>query len=280
MQSILIVHKYQSKKAQDLAQEIKTWLLPKGFQSQIVNYKSDFTKVELKKIECAISLGGDGTFLFTARILAHHPVPILPINLGRFGYITEISAEEWENALAEALKGLATISYRMILEIYHIRKGEKLGVYHAINDAVVTARGISRLVDLDILLDENVEGHFRGDGLIFATPTGSTAYSLAAGGPIVHPELNALLLTPICPFSLSFRPLVLPEKEKVSLLVKKKGTRDLILTLDGQEVIPLEMGDEIVYKSCAKRVQIILSKKRSFLDVVQSKLGWSGGPDA
>jgi len=281
MKTLLIVHKCDSCESEELAKEAESYAVSKGWECHRLTYK-DSTPVReiLKKTDIALSIGGDGTFLFTARLMAEFPVPILPLNMGRFGYITEIGASEWQKALEAALQGSIQISYRMILEIVHKRHGKDLAYYHAINDAVVTGQGISRLIDLDLLLHQNVKAHLRGDGLIIATPTGSTAYSMAAGGPIIHPEVNALLLTPICPFSLSFRPLVLPETEKVSLMVKDKLDRELLLTLDGQEVVSLKAGDEIEARACSQRVQIVLSKQRSFLDVVQSKLGWSGGPNA
>jgi len=277
---LLIVHKCKSSKAAKLAVKASELALSMGWESRIITFRDEIPAEYIRNLDLALSLGGDGTFLFTARILAHHPVPVLPINMGRFGYITEIGADEWENNVSDALKGDFQISERMILEILLKRKGELVDRYHAINDAVLTSGGISRLIDLDLFLHEKVEAHIRGDGLIIATPTGSTAYSMAAGGPIIHPEVNALLLTPICPFSLSFRPLVLPEKESVSIVVKENDHRDLLLTLDGQDVVHLKPGDEIIYRACKNRVPIVLSRQRSFLEVVQSKLGWSGGPHA
>lgn len=276
----MIVHKYKSPKAAELAEKASALAKDKGWDCRVITFRDTAPAEYIKKLDMALSLGGDGTFLYTARLLASHPVPILPINMGRFGYITEIGADEWEKNVSDALSGEYQISERMILEILLIRGGKIHSRYHAINDAVITSGGISRLIDVDLLLHEKVEAHIRGDGLIIATPTGSTAYSMAAGGPIIHPEVNALLLTPICPFSLSFRPLVLPESEKVSLMVKDNEQRDLLLTLDGQEVVQLEAKDEIVYRACKNRVPIILSRQRSFLEVVQSKLGWSGGPHA
>lgn len=280
LKSLLIVHKDSNPKAKELAGRAAKYAQAKGFKCSIITYKSGMRREEAAAFDLALSVGGDGTYLYTARLLACSSVPILPINMGRFGYITETGAEEWEKALEGLLSTEVTLSPRMILEVHLFRKEEKPQVYYAINDGVVTSRGISRMIDLDMVLHQNVQCHFRGDGLILATPTGSTAYSMAAGGPIVHPELNALLFTPICPFSLSFRPLVLPEKEKVSLLLKEKVQRDLILTIDGQEVIPLKGGDEIQFMARSQGVQMVLSRQRSFLDVVQSKLGWSGGPDA
>ncbi|MDC7220857.1 MAG: NAD(+)/NADH kinase [Spirochaetales bacterium] len=276
---VLIVYKSHDERAEQLSREVSNYLTEQGIEQKRLSYGDvDFDRS--LEWDLAVSLGGDGTFLFTARLLLDLCVPILPVHMGTFGYITEISGSEWHFALTRCLKGDYSISKRMVLQTVLYRKGEEIARHTAINDAVITCGMISRMVHLVMEVDGRMLADFRGDGLILATPTGSTAYSMAAGGPIVHPEMDALIMTPICPFSLNFRPIILDKKEKISVKVGENRQKSLLLTIDGQVVTPLEAGDRVCYESTDRCVPVITSRKRSFLDVVQSKLGWAGGPDA
>ncbi|MDC7222676.1 MAG: NAD(+)/NADH kinase [Spirochaetales bacterium] len=279
VQRVLIVYKSHDERAENLAELVSEYLRGKGLEEKRLCYgEEDFDRS--LRWDLAVSLGGDGTFLFTARLLLELMVPILPIHMGTFGYITEISGSEWEYALCRCLKGDYSISRRMVLQTVLYREGKEVVRHTAINDAVVTCGTISRMIHLVLEVDGRMLADFRGDGLILATPTGSTAYSMAAGGPIVHPEMEALILTPICPFSLNYRPILLDKKEKISVKVGENRQKTLLLTIDGQVVVPLEGDDRICYEPTDKYVPVITSRRRSFLDVVQSKLGWAGGPDA
>lgn len=279
IKNVLIVYKRLDERALELARTVSRYLRDRGIGETRLCYGDDSFDRE-REWSLAISLGGDGTFLYTARLVMDLDVPILPIHMGTFGYITEISGSEWEAALASFMAGRYSLSSRLSLQAVLYRNGREILRHRGINDAVVSCGMISRLVNLTLEVDDRVLADFRGDGLILATPTGSTAYSMAAGGPIVHPEMDALILTPICPFSLTFRPIVLDKNEKISVRVGENRQKSMLLTIDGQEVTPLEEGDRIVYVPSDKRIRVITSMERSFLDVVQSKLGWAGGPDA
>ncbi len=276
---VLIVYKSHDARADRLARDISAYLADRGAEGKLLCYGD----VEFNRTghwDLAISVGGDGTFLFTARLLLDLNVPILPIHMGTFGYITEISGDEWLSALPSCLEGDFNLSRRSVLQAVHYRGEKEVARHIAINDAVVSCGTISRMIRLTLEVDGRMLADFRGDGLILATPTGSTAYSMAAGGPIVHPEMEALILTPICPFSLNFRPIVLDRNENISVKIGENRQKSLLLTIDGQVVTPLESGDRIVCEPTDLSVPVITSRRRSFLDVVQSKLGWAGGPDA
>jgi NAD+ kinase len=276
---VLIIYKNHDERAEALAREVSSYLRNQGIEGKSLCYGDvDFDRT--LTWDLAVSLGGDGTFLFTARLLLDLGVPILPIHMGRFGYITEIAGNEWQTALSYCLKGNLSLSRRMVLQTVIYRQGKEIHRHTAINDAVINGGSISRMIHLVLEVDGRMLADVRGDGLILSTPTGSTAYSMAAGGPIVHPEMEALILTPICPFSLNFRPIILDKNEKISVKVGEKRQNELLLTIDGQVVVPLERGDRICYEPTDKYVPVITSRRRSFLDVVQSKLGWAGGPDA
>ncbi len=276
---VLIVYKNHDERAEKLARDVSAYLQSRGVENRRLCYgDADFDRT--LKWDLAVSLGGDGTFLYTARLLLELNVPILPIHMGTFGYITEISGNEWTSALPRCLDGDYKISRRSVLQAVVYRNDEEVARHIGVNDAVVSCGMISRMIHLVLEVDGRVLADFRGDGLILATPTGSTAYSMAAGGPILHPEMEAMILTPICPFSLNYRPIVLGKNEKIAVKVGENRQKSLLLTIDGQVVTPLQPGDRIVSVPTDKFVPVITSRRRSFLDVVQTKLGWAGGPDA
>lgn len=240
----------------------------------------------VERFDLAISLGGDGTVLFCARLLAHARVPILPVNLGRLGFITEISPDEWREAIEAYCAGRLQVSSRMLLSVSVVRGGKTVGEFTALNDAVVSTGGTSkavRIVNLSVsAADDSAHEYrhvadYRSDGLILATPTGSTGYFAAAGGPIVHPELDSILLNPICPFTLSNRPLILPGNEQLRVLVQEHERDDLILTMDGQTLFPIHPDDEITVRRSHARVEIVRAGTRSFYEVLRRKLNWAGG---
>ncbi len=233
-----------------------------------------------KKIDFAVSLGGDGTFLSCARKLSGNPVPILPVHLGTFGFITEVPHKEWEETLDGWLAGDLDVESRLMLSVEVRRNGKTAAKYCGANDAVISAAGISKMVRLSVELGGYKVGHFQGDGIIVATPTGSTGHSLASGGPIVVPSMDALVFTPLSPFSLSWRSTVLPVTDETVVCVEPEQRVDVQLSVDGQELFPLEKNDEIHMKGVPGGFKIIQSGRRVFYEVIRSKLGWSGGVNA
>ncbi len=230
--------------------------------------------------DLALSFGGDGTLLYCARLLAGKDIPILAVNLGDFGFITEISRNEWIDAFEKFAAGKLGISHRMMLQVSVRRGGVEDCHFLGLNDAVIGSTGISRIIRLNVFLADVAVGRYRADGVIVATPTGSTAYSMAAGGPIVHPEMEAFVLNPICPFTLSNRPLVIPGHEVLQIEVEEKQRTDAILTVDGQEAYPLQPRDRVIFSRAQAKSLIIRSDKRDFYRVLGAKLNWGGQPNA
>ena len=230
--------------------------------------------------DLAISLGGDGTVLYSSRLLAARGIPILAVNIGDFGFITEVGKHEWQVAFEKYRQGALGISERIMLETSVYRGGSKVARFSGLNDSVISAAGISKVVNLKVYLADTVLGRYRADGVIVSTPTGSTAYSAAAGGPILDPEMRAIILNPICPFTLSNRPLVLQGRNPVNIEVDENQRAEIILTVDGQDVFPLMAKDQVQFEISEYSAHIIRSDKRNFFEVLRSKLNWAGGPYA
>ncbi len=233
----------------------------------------------LADLDLAVSMGGDGTLLRCAQLVAEHGVPILPVNLGTVGFITEVTAEEWQTALEEYLSGNRGISTRVMLQVAVRRGNEEIANLRALNDAVLTGAS-SKLVHLSLHLAGTATVNYHADGLICATATGSTAYSMAAGGPILHPEMNAFVVTPICPFTLSNRPVVVPAQEQLEVGIEEGQRTPVMLAVDGGTPVRLQAGDRVVLSRADVTTQIIRSGQRTFYQVLRAKLSWGAGPHA
>ncbi len=280
IKKVLIVANLEKDAAAELVEHIRNVL--ENLQIAVVTFgfRGKPAQPKLDNYDLAISLGGDGTVLFCSRILSVKNIPILAVNLGDFGFITEVSRDEWYEAFEQYRAGKLGISERLILEVEIIRRGKTIASFKGLNDAVISSAGISKILNVSVELTNTVIGRYRADGVIVATPTGSTAYSAAAGGPILHPELDAMIINPICPFTLSHRPIVVPPAEIIYITVERQQRTDAIFTIDGQTIFPLDEGDRVVIRKAAEKAAIILSDKRTFYEVLRSKLNWSGGPDA
>ncbi|MFW5812581.1 MAG: NAD(+)/NADH kinase, partial [Alkalispirochaetaceae bacterium] len=277
--SVLIIANTGKREARGLAEEIEEYLRGEGIKTTLFAYDgTPVTDPPDKRFDLAISLGGDGTVLFASRILSSHTVPILPVNLGIFGFITEVTREEWRDAFLKFRDGKIDAGKRLILEVSVYRRDSAISSFVGLNDAVISAGGISKIVNLTVHLGDQFLGHYRADGMIIATPTGSTAYSAAAGGPILHPEMEAMILNPICPHTLSHRPLVIPADEVVNIEIAERQRTNVVLTVDGQSLTPLEPFDRVVIRQMAERAAIVRSHRRTFYEVLRTKLNWSGGP--
>jgi NAD+ kinase len=233
--------------------------------------------------DAAITLGGDGTVLFAARILSPLGVPVFPVNFGTFGFIAGVQPGKWREVFNLWLYGKAPVSRRIMLEITVEREGGEIFRGCCLNDVVVASSGIAKIINLSVSYMESgwerilKLGSYRSDGLIISTPTGSTAYSMAAGGPIVDPELEALILNPICPFNLSNRPMMLPADDTVIVDVEKEQRSGVLLTIDGQETEELKYGDRILLKKAPYHCLLIASGRIEFFETLKTKLAWSGG---
>jgi NAD+ kinase len=220
-----------------------------------------------------VVLGGDGTLLSAARYLGGEKVPILGVNLGGLGFLTEITLEELYPVLDRILDGKVETERRMRLHVAVIRQGDKAGEYTILNDAVISKTVLARIIHLRNSVDGAYVTTYRGDGVIICTPTGSTAYSLAAGGPIVYPSLDSVLITPICPHTLTNRPLLIPDRATVEFILETEES-DVRLTLDGQIGCNLLPYDRICITKAQNHVLFIKSPYRDYFEILRTKLKW------
>jgi len=278
---VLIIANTHKEGVADLADTIVSRLAGEGRQTRLFSFahRPD-SAPDLSGVDLAICLGGDGTVLYSARLVAPVGVPLLPVRLGRLGFIAWVTPATWYDSLLAAERGELPLSARSLLAISVRRAGQEIAAYTAFNDGVVSGAGPAKLVYLGIKAGDVSLGVYRCDGVIVATPTGSTAYSMAAGGPVVSPDLSAMVFTPICPFTLSNRPLVLPGDSRLEVRVEAGQRENTVLTLDGQDSCSLQEGDSVVFRESRHRVQLYGADPSTFFHVLRSKLNWSGGPDA
>jgi len=225
------------------------------------------------RADLVIVLGGDGTFIHAARLAAGRPVPILGINLGSLGFMTEISSRETFVALDEVLAGRFTSESRMKLTCSLVRADQVIFQDEVLNDVVINKGALARIGDHEMLVGGQYVTTFKADGVIVATPTGSTAYSLSAGGPIVHPTVDAIILTPICPHALTQRPIVVPGSQSVSVVLKGDA-EEFYLTLDGQAGLALQSGDRLEVKRSENRVVLVRNPRLDYFGMLRQKLRW------
>ena len=225
-----------------------------------------------RKPDFALVLGGDGTLLSAARAIAYEGVPILAVNLGSLGFLTEVPLSEMYPTLEAVDSGLCPMEQRAVLDCAAYRDGKQLARHFALNDVVVNKSALSRLVDFDLLIDGAFVFNYKADGVIIATPTGSTAYSLAAGGPVLMPSVQSFVVTPVCPHALTHRPLVVRDSAQIELRVET-GAEEAFLSLDGQVGMPLRQGDRVVCQRAAHSVKL-MRVRRTFFEVLRNKLKW------
>lgn len=223
--------------------------------------------------DLVIVLGGDGTLLAVARALGGREIPIFPVNFGNLGFLTAITLEELYPELERALRGEYRVSGRRMLHAELHRGTRLIAAYEALNDVVLTKASLARVIEVETRVDQHFVCTYRADGLIVSTPTGSTAYSLSAGGPIVFPTVAALLITPICPHMLTNRPVLVPD-DSVIEIISRAVSDNAYLTIDGQVGEPLERGDRVVCKRSEKCVYLISPPRMMFFDVLREKLSW------
>lgn len=221
---------------------------------------------------CAVSVGGDGTFLYTARVFAGTDIPIFGINKGHLGFNTNLEEEEFEEYFKKFLEGNVEYENKFLLDVL-INDSKESNI--ALNDGVISYSGISRTIKLKVEIKNNIIfKNFRGDGLIISTPTGSTAYNLSSQGPILHPEVNAFVICPICPLTLAIRPFIVPSNDVITVTVDE-SVSECQLTLDGQKIIMLKTHDRVIFKKSKKNVKIVKGSK-SFSEILEKKLHWMG----
>jgi NAD+ kinase len=218
-------------------------------------------------------LGGDGTLLAAARVAAPKGIPILPINMGSLGFLTSFMLEELYPALEDILAGRLTISERVMLHA-ELQRGDKiLDKQTVLNEVVINKGALARMIELELSIDKDFVCRYRADGLIVASPTGSTAYSLSAGGPIVHPSVESFIITPICPHTLSDRPVVVGDTSIIEVKLSA-GTESVFLTLDGQKGIPLQATDRVRISRAQQLLKLIQTPNKSYFEILRNKLKW------
>lgn len=230
----------------------------------------------LKKTDLNIVLGGDGTLLKTARRLPAKPTYVLSVNLGTLGFLTECYAENLFKVLDLIFKGKYEMDKRSVLRVTVYRKGKKIETYLALNDAVINQGAFARLIKLDLKIGDKDLVTFRADGMVVATPTGSTAHSLSAGGPIIHPKIEGLVITPICPNSLAMRPIVIPDTRELTVTIdteRREESAIIGLTLDGQDMSILKYDDHIKFRKSKRQLYLLRTGNR-YYQMLRTKLQW------
>jgi NAD+ kinase len=259
------------------ALKIKTWLEKEKGVSVYWDEEEESSKNEIRPspepLDLLVVLGGDGTLLKAARLYGHQGAPILGVNLGGLGFLTEISLEELSQLFEGILQGDYQTENRMVLTARIVREGEAHPAIPFLNDVVINKGALARIIDLETSIGGQFLTSYRGDGLIVATPTGSTAYNLSAGGPILHPALKTILLTPICPFTLTNRPIILQDDAVIDIRLGTKAS-EVWLTFDGQVGYPLNAGDVVRVEKAAKSVRLIKTPFRNYFEILRTKLKW------
>jgi NAD+ kinase len=279
IRAVGLVAKYQEPKAAEMVRWLVPWLERRGKKVFVEDGLADSGGLSCNKKEIAskadliISLGGDGTLLNIAPLVERPDVPILGVNLGGLGFITEVNVDELESVLTKTLEGDYEVEKRMTLKIRVQSKKGKPYEFRVLNDGVIAKGARSRIIDLETYIGQDFLCTYRADGLIISTPTGSTAYSLATGGPILEPTLGAIVLAPICPHTLSHRPIVIPSNAAIHVTLRSFGDT-VILSPDGQQGVSLNNGDKVEAQDYGMPVSLIKIPSRSYYEILRGKLKW------
>ncbi len=284
MRTVGVVVKRGSERARDLAREFIAWLerhnlqtvveAPRATDGLAAEAADALSKADIiARADLIVVLGGDGTLLSVARLMRERSVPILGVNLGGFGFLTAATVDELIPVMERILAGDFAVAPRMTLDVSLRRGPAVLTTRSVLNEAVITKGALARVIDLDTSVDGRQVCVYKADGLIIATPTGSTAYSMSAGGPIVYPSLGVMVLSPICPHMLTNRPMVLPDSAVVTVSVQSPD-EDVVLTLDGQEGVQLGSEDVVEIRKGRATIGLVHPVTRSYFDVLRSKLRW------
>jgi NAD+ kinase len=290
VRAVGITAKWHLREAASLLDDLAGWLSARGIQpvyetetarlatSGGADFRSASREELPNHVDLVLVLGGDGTLLSMAdRIaLAGRDIPILGVNFGSLGFLTEITLPELYPALETAIAGTAQVEERLMLRCAVLRREQAVSTFVVLNDVVITRGTVSRIIDLAVWVDDQFVARFKADGIILASPTGSTAYNLAAGGPIVHPTVDAMVLTPIAPHTLSNRPVVIPGTARVRIEATRDDARqEIYATFDGQQGCPLEPGDVVTVQRCVRPLRLVRAATRNYFEVLRRKLKWA-----
>jgi NAD+ kinase len=282
--SVGLVVNYEKEKTRETACKIIDWLNSKKLKVCIEgNMGKKIGKQELdcpiekflKEVDLIISLGGDGTLLRAARLAAAENIPVFGVNLGGLGFLTQIGIDDLEKSLEKLFQEKYFLDERMMLTCSVERRGKEIKKFTALNDVVIGKGAFARIISLATYVNNNYVITYSADGLVVSTSTGSTAYSLSAGGPIVKPSINSIILTPICPHTLSARPFIISEDDQVKITLEV-NEEEVMVTIDGQEGFALKPNDEVIIKKSDHKARLITFKEKSFYTILREKLRWSG----
>ncbi|MFZ3208324.1 MAG: NAD(+)/NADH kinase [Geobacteraceae bacterium] len=281
MKNIAIFAKVHDPRCRGVADELIKWLVERRLTPLVeahlarhLNYPSGTDSDTISGLaDLVVVLGGDGTLISVARLVGDREAPILGVNLGSLGFLTEITLEELYPALESCLAGDFRVSERTMLRAAIERDGKEMGAYQVLNDAVVNKGALARIVDLEVAVNGRYLTTFKADGLIISTPTGSTGYSLAANGPIIHPELDCLIITPICPHTLTNRPIVVQSEALITVRLLSMN-EDVLLTLDGQVGVEMKYNDVVCLRRAEHRTRLVMSRSKDYFEVLRTKLKW------
>ncbi|NJB66973.1 NAD+ kinase [Desulfobaculum xiamenense] len=271
IRKIFIVTKAGEPRAAALASEVATWLASRGIDSLTVPHHCGMGNFPCSMTTCdlVLVLGGDGTMIGVAREVGGQS-PMLGVNLGRVGFLTEVPADDWQQCLSDLLDGRMVVRRRLTLAYAVLRDGVRVHEGRVVNDIVVNRGSLARLIRLRVAIAGEWLGSIRADGMVVSTPTGSTAYSISSGGPIVHPDIAAVAVTPICPFMNDFRPMVLPGDCHLEIEVEEPAS-EVFLTLDGQECVPLALGDVIAIDAVDGGLLLVEPEESTYLSRLRTK---------
>lgn len=280
MKKIGIICKTGRPEPVEILKELLPWIEDKGVEAfvdtdtaRVLDIKGH-SRSEIPQLsEAVVVFGGDGTMLSVARLACEKEVPILGVNLGGLGFITEVQRTEVFEAMERVIAGKSEVEDRIMLTACVHRHGEKIAEYTVLNDVVINKGALARIVEMETYVDRMYVTSFRADGLIVSTPTGATAYNLSAGGPIVYPTMDCVILTPICPHTLTNRPIVLPDDVLIEISLKSHA-EDVFLTLDGQVGFSLRQHDIVTVDKSPFRTRLLIPHERNFFHVLRTKLRW------
>ena len=282
--SVGIIYKHHHEPANVEAGKLENWFRERGVE--VYSEEMGFTESSQGcheesslipgTVDWVVVLGGDGTLLGAARRVGKYGVPILGVNLGGLGFLTGIPLEQLYPVIEMMLHGHLQVEKRVMLETKVLRMGEEVCRFQVLNDVVINKRTLARVVDLDVKINDEFLTTFRADGLIISTPTGSTAYNLSAGGPILYPTMETFILTPICPFTLTNRPIIIPDTGVIRIKMGKDSEETVILTFDGQVGFDFRYGDEVVIYKSGEKIKLFRPPDHSYFKILRTKLMWGG----
>lgn len=282
IKNVAIFAKMHDPRCRGIASELIQWLetrdctpLVEPSLARLIARPDILTEEQIRdQADLVVVLGGDGTLISVARLFSAKDVPILGVNLGSLGFLTEITIEELYSRLELCLQSPPRVSARMMLMVTLLREGKQNEIHHVLNDVVINKGALARIVDLETRINKQFLTTYKADGLIVATPTGSTGYSMSAGGPIIQPHMSCIVITPICPHTLTNRPIVVTDESIISVTITSSFDEKVYLTLDGQVGIELQEGDSVEVRKALNKTSLVMSRSRDYFELLRTKLKW------